>query len=208
MTELAERRSGRNTRSERVARRRRQILEAAVELMQERGFHSVSMQSLADRADLSVGLIYQYFGNKDDVLRAVIVDILEDFRDHVPAALREAGDDPVDRISVALGAFCRIIDEKRDAALLSYRESKTLTRPGQDQVKFLEIQTTEPIRQAVRDGVDSGALRPVNPEIVVHNVLMVAHGWALKHWRLAPMMSLDEYIEAETDLLLAAIVAE
>src|ERR671931_777124 len=63
----------------RVQRRRRQVLRAATRLMQESGFHAMSMQSVADEANISVGLIYKYFGNKEDVLRAVIVDILEDF---------------------------------------------------------------------------------------------------------------------------------
>lgn len=196
-----------DVRQERVERRRRQVLEAAAVLMQKTGYHSMSMQSLADEADISVGLIYQYFGNKEDVLRAVIVDILEDFRDHVPSAMQAAGANPVDRLSSGLRAFCEIIDSKLDATVLSYRESLTLSKEGRDQIKFLEIQTTEPIRQAVRDGIRSGLFREVDPELIVHNLLMTAHGWALKHWRLAPMMKLEAYIVAETSLLLASISA-
>ena len=71
----------------RVHRRRRQILDAATEVMSRAGFHSTSMQSVAEHAGISVGLIYQYFANKDELLEAVIVDILEDFRDQVPAAI-------------------------------------------------------------------------------------------------------------------------
>ena len=78
----------------RVQRRRRQILDAATEVMSQTGFHSTSMQSVAEQAGISVGLIYQYFANKDVLLEAVIVDILEDFRDQVPAAILAAGADP------------------------------------------------------------------------------------------------------------------
>ena len=49
------------------------------------------------RGPVSVGLIYQYFGNKEDLLRGVVVDILEDFRDAIPQALAKAGEDPVER---------------------------------------------------------------------------------------------------------------
>ncbi|MGZ5371818.1 MAG: hypothetical protein ACXWDE_08520, partial [Aeromicrobium sp.] len=55
------------------------------------------------------------------------------------------------------------------------------------------------------DGIDDKMFRDVDPELIVHNVLMIAHGWALKHWRLAPMMSLERYVVAETTLLLASI---
>jgi len=83
----------------RVHRRRRQILDAATEVMSRSGFHATAMQAVAERAGISVGLIYQYFGNKDDLLLAVIVDILEDFRDQVPAAIDAAGDDPIERFT-------------------------------------------------------------------------------------------------------------
>ena len=52
--------------------------------MQQSGFHAMSVQSVADEARVSVGLIYQYFGNKEDLLRGVVVDMLEDFRDEIP----------------------------------------------------------------------------------------------------------------------------
>jgi DNA-binding transcriptional regulator YbjK len=38
------------------------ILAAATTLMQQSGFHARSMQSVADRAHVGVGLIDQYFG--------------------------------------------------------------------------------------------------------------------------------------------------
>ena len=192
-------------RTARVQRRRRQVLQAATRLMQESGFHSMSVQSVADQANVSVGLIYKYFGNKEDILRAVIVDILEDFRDRVPAAMQEAGDDPVERFSRGFRVFCEVVDAKRDATILTYRESKTLSPEGRRQIMHLELQTTEPIRQAVRDGVAAGAFNQVDVDLVVHNTLLVAHGWALKHWHLRKRFTLEEYIDAQLDLLLASM---
>jgi TetR/AcrR family transcriptional regulator, cholesterol catabolism regulator len=148
---------------------------------------------------------YKYFGNKDDILLAVIVDILEDFRDRVPAAMDEAGDDPVERFSRGFRAFCAVVDAKRDATILTYRESKTLSPAGRREIMELELQTTEPIRQAVRDGVASGVFNQVDVDLVVHNTLMVAHGWALKYWHLRRRFTLEQYIDAQLDLLLASM---
>ncbi len=175
--------------------------------MQESGYHAVSMQSIADKASISVGLIYQYFGNKEDLLTAVIVDILEDFRDQVPAAIARSGDDPINRLAEGFRVFCEIIDAKPDATVLAYRESKTLGRPGRRRIKDLEITTSAPIRDAVVDGIASGLFRPVSPDLVVHNFVMLAHGWALKRWNLAANFSLEDYIEQEFALLLASMAA-
>ncbi|MBC7309226.1 MAG: TetR/AcrR family transcriptional regulator [Actinomycetales bacterium] len=195
-------------RRERIERRQAQILEAAARIMYDTGFHGMSMQAVAERAGMSVGLIYQYFAGKDEVLEAVIVEILDDFRVLVPAAMDAAGEDPEQRLRAGFAAFCKVIDARREAALLAYRESQTLSPQGRAKVTRMEEETTEPFREAVRAGTATGQFRAVSPELVAHNLKMAAHAWALKHWALAPHLSLDEYIEAEIDLTLSAIRAE
>lgn len=189
----------------RVEQRRRQLLDAAAEVMQSTGYHAMSMQLLADRADVSVGLIYQYFDGKEDILRALIQDILEDFRSQVPAEVDRAGSSPVARLTVGIRSFCEVIDAKRPGTMLAYREMKTLPIADVDQFKLVEVETTEPIRRAVQDGIDAGVFRRVDVELAVHNVLMTAHGWALKHWNLARRMSLDEYVAQQTEWILAGL---
>jgi len=189
----------------RVQRRRRQILDAATEVMSRTGFHATAMQAVAERAGISVGLIYQYFGNKDDLLLAVIVDILEDFRDQVPAAIEAAGEDPVARFEAGFRICCRVVDAKRHAVNLTYRESHTLSPEGLEQIKQLELDTAEPIRQAFCAGVAAGAFRNVDSRLVVQNVLLVAHAWALKHWHVVTFVTLEQYIEQELDMLLASV---
>jgi len=51
-----------------VEQRRGQILRAAVKLFSEKGYYVVTVQQIARKAGISMGLIYQYFGDKDDIL--------------------------------------------------------------------------------------------------------------------------------------------
>jgi len=192
----------------RVRRRRRQILSAATNLMQKSGFHAISMQSVADEAQISVGLIYQYFGNKEDLLRGVVVDILEDFRDQIPQALAQAGNDPVERLKMAFRTCCLVVDAKRAAVNLTYRESRTLPPEGLAQIMELELETAEPIRSVYREGVAAGVFLDLDARMIAHNVLLTAHGWALKHWNLSQWLSLDEYIDQELAMLLASVSIE
>lgn len=196
-----------NAKAERIRRRRSEILTAAVQLFQEDGYHSTTTHAVAERAGISVGLIYQYFGNKEDLLRAVIVDILAEFRDRIPAAMDEAGTDPVARIRTGFRTLLKVIDEKPDATVLSYRESMTLSRAGRNEIKKLEIETAAPFRAAIVAGIESGVFADLDPDLVVHNLLLAAHGWALKQWRLSQWLDLDTYVERELDLLLRAIQA-
>ena len=123
----------------------------------------------------------------------------------VPRALSEAGDDPWERIAAGVTAFVKVIDGKREATLLTYRESQTLSKEGQAEIMRLESETLEPIRRAFEDGIASGQFRKVPPLVVEHNVKMVAHGWALKHWAFSGRISLKRYIATQLELLRSSI---
>ena len=62
--------------------------------MQEKGSNAVSMQAIARAAGVSVGLLYKYFSDKEQILLAVITRVLGAFRTRVPEAI-EGIDDPV-----------------------------------------------------------------------------------------------------------------
>ena len=191
----------------RVQRRRRQILDAATEVMSRTGFHATAMQAVAERAGISVGLIYQYFGNKDDLLLAVIVDILEDFRDQVPVAIEAAGDDPVARVEAGFRICCQVVDAKRLAVNLTYRESHTLSAAGLPRIPLLALYPADPIRPDCGAGVAAGAFRDVDSRLVVQNLLLIAHAWALKYWHVARFTGLEKYIDQELALLIEGLRA-
>jgi AcrR family transcriptional regulator len=54
--------------------RRQQILEAAMICFGECGFHQTSMHDISEKAGISVGLIYRYFKNKDEVIAALAAE--------------------------------------------------------------------------------------------------------------------------------------
>lgn len=62
---------------ERVSRRKRQIIKAAEELISEHGYKATTMQEVASRAGTSIGNVYFYFSNKDDMVMQVIDHLCE-----------------------------------------------------------------------------------------------------------------------------------
>src|SRR5882724_4680811 len=54
-----------------VPDRHTQILDAAMVCFAKRGFHQASMHDISAEAGISVGLIYRYIENKEDVIRAM-----------------------------------------------------------------------------------------------------------------------------------------
>ncbi|MGW0353058.1 TetR family transcriptional regulator [Nocardia sp. 852002-20019_SCH5090214] len=194
-------------RAVRTSSRRRQLLNAAVAVMQTTGFHQMSMQALADQADVSVGLIYKYFGGKEDLLLAAIVDILDAFRNELAPAMDAVGDDPVERLVAGFRHYVEIVDENLDAVVLTYRESRTLDPEGRERIKELEVETSAPLRAAVEAGIAAGLMNDLDPDLVVFNLMMLAHAWALKHWHFAPRYTVEQYIRAQVRFVLPTVLA-
>ena len=55
-----------------VAARRTQILDAAITVFSEKGFHRATIKEIARVAGIADGTIYTYFASKDEVLLAVL----------------------------------------------------------------------------------------------------------------------------------------
>ena len=67
------------TRREReIFSRRSQILADALELFTEKGYHNVSMHEIAGKAEFSVGTLYKYFRNKEDLYSALVIEKAEE----------------------------------------------------------------------------------------------------------------------------------
>ncbi len=101
-------------RQQRSERTRDQILDAAVEVFAQHGYKHGTTNRIAERADISIGSLYQYYPNKDaillelacrhvdagvaataDRLKAGVIDSVEDaVRDTVVAAIDNHRQDP------------------------------------------------------------------------------------------------------------------
>jgi TetR/AcrR family transcriptional regulator, cholesterol catabolism regulator len=185
--------------------RRRQIVDAAMPILEGKGFHQMSVNDLAGEAGVSVGTIYQYVKNKEDVLLLVIKDILDTYAVEVPAAM--AGiDDPLERLSVGYRAYCGVVDGRRAATLVGYGESRTLDKEGLELVKRLENETTALIVSCLDEGVRAGLLAEHDTELSGWNLVMLAHMWSLKHWHMSVSRSLDEYARDQLAMTLRAVV--
>jgi AcrR family transcriptional regulator len=78
------------------------IVEAALTLFARHGYEGASIRMIARKADVSLGLLYNYFGGKDELLLAIMHRGLADVGESFGAAL-EAGDgarrgDPIERL--------------------------------------------------------------------------------------------------------------
>ena len=94
MTTTNETHSGMDTaRSINMQKRRERILTEARTIIAERGFEAFNLRDLAERSALTVPTVYNLIGNKDEILKALILGAFADFETefgkHPPVPARE-----------------------------------------------------------------------------------------------------------------------
>lgn len=188
-----------------VELRRRQIVNAAIDLFGKQGYHATAIRDIAERAGVSVGLIYQYFGDKEDVLFLAVVEVLDSYLERIPKASAGIAD-PLERFRSAVHAYCRVIDANVDATVLAYRETKSLRRARRNLIKQKELETNALIAQCVTDCIHAGLFAKVDVELLVYQIVMFAHAWALKAWHFRSRMSVDEYVERGLGVMLNQVL--
>ena len=58
--------------------RKREIIGAARQLFREKGHENLTMQELMDKLNIAKGTIYHHFGSKNDLLEAVVEDLIDE----------------------------------------------------------------------------------------------------------------------------------
>ncbi len=188
-----------------VQRRRAQFVAAAVELFSSQGYYRTTIQDIARKAGVSSGLIYQYVRDKEDVLLLSLLSVLDSYKREIPRAL--AGlTDPLERCCAAIDAYCRVVDQRREATVLAYRSTKSLSADRRALIKTSELESNELISACLRDCMDKGLFREVNADLVTYQLVTFAHTWALKHWRLKELSTLDEYIAQGLEFFTQALL--
>lgn len=94
-------------------RYRREILAAAVALFAEHGYHQTTMQTIAERAEFSVGYLYKHFAGKEDMYREVVRQHIDQL-DAIIADARAQGLSPLAELHLTYTGICRHFDAHRD----------------------------------------------------------------------------------------------
>jgi TetR/AcrR family transcriptional regulator len=74
-------------------RHRHEILDVALNLFSEKGYHNVSMHEIGERAEFAIGTLYKFFDNKEDLYKALVLEQAGKFHAATVQALSEPGDE-------------------------------------------------------------------------------------------------------------------
>jgi TetR/AcrR family fatty acid metabolism transcriptional regulator len=162
--------------------KRRQIMEAAVRAFARKGYHACRVGEIAEEAGVAYGLVYHYFGSKEEVLQTIFRDtwtlMLARIRE-----MEEAGEPASEQVRKVTALLLRTW--KRDPDLVRVLVREVTRSPEQLQQQIEEIgHAYEALERIIRRGQESGEFRSeLDPQLaatVFYGALEeVLTGWVM-----------------------------
>ncbi len=187
-----------------VEQRHRQIIDAAVQLFINQGFHKTTTRQIARAAGFSIGSLYEYIASKEDILYLVCDAIHAEVERGVSEAMTGAsgGRNPLAEV---IREYFLVCNRMSDHILLIYQETQSLPPQWRKKVLENEVRITGIFMQVLAHMISSGDLPNLSErsmELVAHNISVLGHMWTFRRWFLARHYSIDDYIELQTEFIL------
>lgn len=156
-------------------RTRRQLVDAAIDVIAERG-EAFSASDIAARAEVSNGTFYNYFDDRDDLVDAVVDEVVTAFASQAAAAFVD--DDPVVRFATTSALALR-------SAAAAPDHVSVVLRLGAVQRALIDSDAMAHLRDDIDAGYRIGRFgTPATPaavDVVVGSLLLAARHMAAGH---------------------------
>ena len=186
-----------------VKERRRQIVDAAVKLFIQNGYHKTTTRALAKETGLSIGSLYEYITTKDDVLYLVGIAIHLEVEQGVKDALARSSQSK-DPLADVIKEYFLVCNRMSDHILLMYQVTHFLPEKWQKKVLEAELRITDLFIKAMNELKKSGKLPDLDDNTILligHNISVMGHTWAFRRWYFAKYFTIDEYVEQQTKFI-------
>jgi AcrR family transcriptional regulator len=176
------------------------IQESAANLFYQRGYAATSLREIASDVGIQVGSLYNHIDGKTELLRNIMVWIMDDLL----AAMYEAlagTDDPVERLRRGLDCHIRFHATRSRDVFIGNTELRSL--PVDDRRVVIEKRDEYEalLRGLLQDVCDQGRGDPIDIRLQAYSV--VAIGTHMASWyHMDGPMSLDEVVDAYTRTIL------
>jgi AcrR family transcriptional regulator len=176
--------------------RKSQILDTARALLLEKGLNATSINQIAKRSELSVGAIYFYFKDKEELFAVLQVEGLELLHQTIRQAVdRESS--PEEKIrSIALAYLQFSKEHKNYFDIINYflTSPETIFPPDlKNEIDSHGNASIFTLTTAIREGIDSGQFKAVDPRRQAIILWSAFHGMIQLKKLEKTILAKDEY---------------
>jgi AcrR family transcriptional regulator len=175
-----------------VRLRRLQIVKGASKLFRKKGYFRTGMREISKASGLTIGNLYDYITEKEDVLYLVF-DV---FHSNWGQQLEKEGvleiEDPLQQIRIAIRKMLELINNQRDMVLLMYRESNVLQKTFLQAILEKESKVVELFEAILRRGIEIGVFKNHDPFFLANLIVYMLSMEPLRGWNLRKRLTVEE----------------
>jgi AcrR family transcriptional regulator len=162
-----------------AARRRRQLLDVALTVFAERGFHPTSMNDIAEAAGVTKPVLYQHFGSKRELYLELLEDVGGQLRDEIEKATSEAGG-PRQQVEAGFAAYFQFVHRQQAAFLILFGGSAR----REDEFADAVLQVEASIADTIAALIDVEGLGVDRQRLLAYGIVGLAESTS-RQWLLA-----------------------
>jgi AcrR family transcriptional regulator len=174
-----------------------EIVRAAAAAFGEVGYRTATLEAIAERAGLSKVTLYRYVSSKEELLTLVVERTIAVFRQGLRAIVDERH--PADETLRRIVRFqVRLLAENLAFLTVFFAEESGLPAPMAAQAARAKREYDRTIERVVREGIESGQLRPLPPMLVVFGLLGMCnwlHKWYRPDGPMGPAQIADVFVD-------------
>ncbi len=165
-------------------RHRAEILDVALELFSEKGFHNVTMQEISRKSEFSVGTLYKFFPNKEELYRALFLEKAEEFNLVMQEAL-ERNDDEITAIRNFIEQHIRLFMENLRFVQLYLAETRgarfNIGMGMENEIREKHRAFLEKLSGIFKRGIEKGLFADVDPHLLALSLEGIIHAFLVNH---------------------------
>ena len=160
---------------------RGRLLAAAARLFRSKGYDRTTVRDIANEVGILSGSIFHHFRNKDEILRAVMSDCVENLLIRMNLALQGAST-PEQRLQAMIRCELEsILGEKGNALTVLVFEWRALSEESQRALLDCRHQYERLWQKELKSATDAGLIRKTIDPLVMRRFLGGALYWTT-HW--------------------------
>ena len=189
---------------DRVRERRESLINAAIAVFIEKGFHNATVRDIGRAANMTQGTIYNYVSSKDDILYMVCDRIVAEYNEQTRRAL-DTSHDPVGRVRSAVRAISQGMYRHRREILLIYQDSHLLDKRSRRVILARVEEFIGMFERIITDAARELGVPLPHPHLSANMLTFLPVMIALRGWSLKNAVPPEEVIEQITAFIVRGL---
>ncbi len=182
-----------------------EILRAAARVFRTKGYHAARIQDIADALDMQKGSLYYYIETKEDLLKGLVEDILEQSVELL-SNIQDTTHSPAEKVNLCINSHMRLFHNNIDAFGVFISEDLYFINKNSEKDIFLLMRNYEKgWNDIFEEGMQSGQFRTdVNYRMVVKGILGMLN-WSYRWYHLKEGYTIEQVADIFADLILNGV---